>query len=551
MRTCVWLLTLISVTLSGCCCNISPRTPDAGAPRDSGSGGGNGVGGGSGGGPTGGGNGGGSGGGGGGGVTPGFDGGGGGGGGSTSDGGPRFDAGNGFDASVGPVATVTSTAPTAGEYGTMITIQGSNFGPSGSVRLASGIGVITLNSSALKADAGEHWQDTRIAFRYPFPAEGNIVVSTSAGLADAGLFAPSWLPGVPLNQAQDVYTPFPSTMRVAPGTVATTLRYPDQAGVFSYGGWGIMIHDSAAPRVFKLQSPPGYASVLSVHLAPGSGSMPAGVALVSDQETPDAGTDAGAYYTYSVMNVAWHSGMPDLEPTGFTARAALGAGTDTTGLFAWALGTDGGLSRLRPGTPSWTVDKTLAPPTGFKGRIMQTFFSGDTLVALWTIGRSTGFPFYKYYEHPELAFANPSQTSWVSTTRSAGEIDGYLNGVNPFTSSDGTLSIVYSGGYSTSLLEAVHSWKSELRAPSGDFAVAPRLDGGSPFILASPSGAACGEGGLRVVSNVPSTELVSENAGEVAIWPCTAQPWQVVLDVDGRAMVLFEHAGRIYLVKKR
>jgi hypothetical protein len=45
------------------------------------------------------------------------------------------------------------------------------------------------------------WSKTEIRFKYPFPAEGSVVVRTAAGQATAGTFVPTWSPGQPLSGA--------------------------------------------------------------------------------------------------------------------------------------------------------------------------------------------------------------------------------------------------------------------------------------------------------------------------------------------------------------
>ncbi len=139
------------------------------------------------------------------------------------------------------------------------------------------------------------------------------------------------------------------------------------------------------------------------------------------------------------------------------------------------------------------------------------------------------------------------------------EIDGSLDGVNVNAASDGRLSIVYTGGYSTAFFQAIHSWVSEVHRGTGDFVAAPALAFGTSFVLAANASggfsvAACDDSGLRVAQVVadPFGGGVASNAGtEVSVWPCDGRAWQVVGEADGTAMVLIETGGRLYLVKKR
>ncbi len=349
------------------------------------------------------------------------------GGGTQSSGGGN--GGGGFVSGPKPQIT-TALAPAAGAYGTYLTIVGTDFTDAGALVLSSGTGDLTLSSTTLQADAGELWQDEMIVFRYPFPAEGNVLVSTPYGIADAGVFLPSWKPGASLAEDQDDYTPFPASFLGAAGTAVGVIRYPDPPLV--YGGWGVMIHDGTSPQLFHLDVPSAF--VLTIALVPAPGLEPDGVALVG-MTAPDGGSTPG-----TLQRLTWNGGVPSLQPTGVAALNALGAGTDATGFFSWAQALDGGFIRVRP--PSWTVDKTLAPPAGFGngGKTSQTFFLNGTLVAQWTIGRDTGFPLFQHFEHPEFALANAAQTSWSPTEIGVNEILGQLDGVNASTSSDGKLS---------------------------------------------------------------------------------------------------------------
>jgi hypothetical protein len=442
-------------------------------------------------------------------------------------------------------------SPTTGPYGSALTILGANFSDAGQVILASGLGNITVQSTSLQADAGELWQDDKIVFRYPFPAEGVVLVRTAVGTADAGAFTPSWVPGAGVMQAQDDYSPFPSTSLAAPGTVVGTIRYPDPPLV--YGGWGVMIHNGSSPQLFHLDVAQHF--VHSIQLVPSSGLQPEGIALVG-QSAPDGGPSASALY-----RLVWTGGLPTLQPTGVAAANALGAGVDVTGFFAWAQATDGGLIRVRP--PAWAVDKTLAPPGGFGfgGHVSQIAFVGGTLVAQWTTARDTGFPLFKHYERPNFAFANASQTAWGPTELAESEIDGQVDSVNMSSSPDGKLSFVLGGGYySTVSFSVVNPSYPEVRQPGGGFIHTPSIAGGDRYWLAATSidfaGAACDSAGLHVLRPVSSPQgggtVPAANAGEVAIWPCPDFGWHpLMVDADGGLMPLVQAYGRLFLVKKR
>ncbi len=553
------LLLFAAVAVSACCCDFTKDPDDAGRGGGSGAaGGGPSTGGGSA--RAGGGAAGGS-------TAPG--GGGastaGGGGAATAGGGagPPVGGGSGTAGGTGPTAGGGSPAvlpqitsplsPASGPYGAHLTIVGQNFFDAGTLLLSSPIGTITLSSSALKADAGELWQNDRIVFRYPFPAEGPVVVRNSAlSTADAGAYLPSWAPGAGLMQAQDDYSPFPSTYLAAPGTVVGTIRYPDPP--LMYGGWGVMIHDGVAPRLFHLDVGGRY--VTAVSLVPGSGVQPDGVAAVSTTP-PDGGATVRTLY-----QLTWAGGVPSLTTTGVTASRLLGAGTDGTGLFAWAQATDGGFFRVRP--PAWAADKAVAAPAGFGtgGNTAQITFVGGTLVAQWTTARNSGFPLFKHYERPNFAFANAGQTAWGATELAENEIDGEVDSVNIASSADGKMSFVFGGGYySTLVFQPVNPSYPEVRLAAGGFVSSPSIAGGGERYWLSPTatdwaGTACDSAGLHVLRPVPSPQsggsVPAASAGEVAIWPCPDFDWhQTIVDADGGLMPLVQAYGRVFLVKKR
>jgi hypothetical protein len=548
---------VLALALAGCCCDIPHSNGDAGSGGGVQSAGGGGTFGSGGGGSlgTGGGDPG-SGGGvqaSGGGGTLGTGGGGGttgsGGGGVASSGGGSGATGGGGSAT--PPTVTSSASPTSGPYGTMLTIVGSSFGASGTLQLASSIGPLDVASSAFDLDAGELWQDDRIMFRYPFPAEGNILVQASGGAANGGQFTPSWVPGVSVNQDQDDYTPFPYAVLAAPGTIAGIVRYPDPPLV--YGGWGVMIHDGASPQLFHLDVPGQY--VQQIQLMRDGGVTPEGIALASNV-APDGGVQPGILH-----RLVWSNGMPSLQSTGVLALNALGAGEDPSGFYAWAQATDGGLMRLRPGSP-WTVDKALNPPSGFGngGKTSQVFVLNGQLVAQWTVGRNNGFPLFQYFEHPEFAFANAQLTGFGPTEIAANEIEGQCDGVNVSLSPDGKMSFVTSGGfYSVAFFQVMNPTYPEVRKPGGGFISSPTIEDGGHYVLAATttdfSGAACDSTGLRVVRPVANPQsggvVPGAQGGEVAVWPCPKYAWQVVVDADGGVMTLVQDHARLWLVKKR
>jgi hypothetical protein len=127
---------------------------------------------------------------------------------SSSSGGSSGQSSGGFDKDAGPVATrpppiITGVAPLEGDYGTPITVTGDNLDEASAVlSLATPTEPLTIRLSQASAEnqvVVTKWSKTEIVFKYPFPAEGAVRVTTTSGQADGGTFTPSWTPGSPLS----------------------------------------------------------------------------------------------------------------------------------------------------------------------------------------------------------------------------------------------------------------------------------------------------------------------------------------------------------------
>jgi hypothetical protein len=113
-------------------------------------------------------------------VSGGTSGGGSGGGGNT---GPVYDA-----------PTITSFSPVEGDYGTLVTIEGSGLGSAyrdGVVLAVGDQGEVELYPDSSPEVLS--WSEERIEFRFPFPARGGVSIETPEGAELAGHFEPSWV----------------------------------------------------------------------------------------------------------------------------------------------------------------------------------------------------------------------------------------------------------------------------------------------------------------------------------------------------------------------
>ncbi|RYZ63833.1 MAG: hypothetical protein EOP08_10170, partial [Proteobacteria bacterium] len=144
---------------------------------------------------------------------------------SGSSGRPAFDAGSSSGA-VEPAPRIGGLTPLAGDYGADVTLTGENLAVTGArLVLETPGGPLEIPFPEDSTDATgfvRSWEDTRIVFRYPFPASGAISVSTAGGTVQAGRFTPSWAPGpalavqTPHTQREVLYagSPAPGILHV-------------------------------------------------------------------------------------------------------------------------------------------------------------------------------------------------------------------------------------------------------------------------------------------------------------------------------------------------
>ena len=121
----------------------------------------------------------------------------------AKDGSPGYESDGGLAATRPP--PVITRPPLAGDYGTLVTVTGDNLDEAtASLVLAGGVNPVIVKrpvngTTSTPADVIKKWSKTEIQFKYPFPAEGSIRVTTKSGEAEGGSFVPSWIPGAPIK----------------------------------------------------------------------------------------------------------------------------------------------------------------------------------------------------------------------------------------------------------------------------------------------------------------------------------------------------------------
>ncbi len=265
--------------------------------------------------------------------------------GATSDGG--FGGGD-DDAGVGrEPPTVTNVGPLAGDYGTLVTIDGDNLGTSDvRVELETTEGAIVLTKSQVQAPvSGEivvKWDKTQIQFKYPFPAEGQIRVTNGEVEIDGGKFAPSWRPGASVS-GTFLKTDVLGVVAPAPGKLVTVFDGPSTGAYFVVAD-GTSITPVAYDRGATALR---HASVYTANNGDVEGfyaSPDAHLWQMKLAGTTATTTDTGVQITA-------------VEP--FVA-----GGTDANGAYAWIRTANVQISRVH--APSWAVDKgpIAEPPNG-------------------------------------------------------------------------------------------------------------------------------------------------------------------------------------------
>ncbi len=288
-----------------------------------------------------------------------------------------------------PPPVITSVSPLEGDYGTEVTVTGDNFDDATANLVLSG-GVEPLSYAMPKQGTASKpsnvitkWTKTEIKFRYPFPAEGVVRVTSKAGQAEGGAFVPSWKPGTPLSGAFN--------------------RQPLLAVVSPAAGTTVAAFDGVTGPLIVIGKPDG--SIATKPFNRGSSS----ILTMSLYVTPSGTVDG----FFSSGGVLWRltdaTGAATTASTGVAAAFAAG-GQDATGPYAWIKnGTT--VERVRP--PSWTVDQTVTDPTPPSAPGPSIAVSpDDSLFVGWGVNETGSFPLYDHTAKAVSRRLRPGQTTF-------------------------------------------------------------------------------------------------------------------------------------------
>jgi hypothetical protein len=321
----------------------------------------------------------------------------------AGDGGPTFVNDSGVVAPRPPI--IATTAPLAGDYGTEVTITGDDFNSAGATLVLSSPKGTPVSFAMPTAPSNDPngvirvWSKTEIRFKYPFPAEGAIVVRTNAGQATAGSFLPSWSPGQPISGTFSKAGLLDVTSPAAGRIVAAFDRDTGPTLLVADG-------TSVTPVAFER----GAATLNQMNLVSTPGGSVAGYFAIGTPPTVRRMTLSQGIATTADTAVALTADAP------FFA-----AGIDTAGEYLWARRTAGQLVRLR--APSWTPEGVpVTEPSNHKSLSGATSPDGS-LYVVWGWNVSSTFDDYAY---PIAGRLRPAQVTFAAAVRAGPLADDYM-----------------------------------------------------------------------------------------------------------------------------
>lgn len=314
----------------------------------------------------------------------------------------------GFEKDAGPPATrpppvITGVSPLEGDYGTPITITGDNLDEaSAALSLATPTEPLTIKMSAAASPSDvivTKWSKTEIVFKYPFPAEGAVRVTTASGQADGGSFTPSWTPGSPLS---GVFS-----------------RRETLAVVSPSAGRLVAAFDGATGPKLVVAEPDGAVTAKSFSRGP-TLLFQASLWVTSSGQVDGIFAAEGVLWTITDA-----AGAATTTKTSIAAARAAG-GLDATGPYAWIAN---GASITRHRAPTWaaTADVVTDPsPADAPGKSLAVG-TDHSLYAGWGVNSNGSFPLYDHTSRPMTRRLRPGQTTFDAARSVGGGADDYMS----------------------------------------------------------------------------------------------------------------------------
>jgi hypothetical protein len=441
-------------------------------------------------------------------------------GGGQSDGGPVIVNDGGAVPPKPPM--VASVAPLAGDYGTEVTITGDDLNSTGATLVLSspkGTPLTYPMPSAPSSDPAtvvRLWSKTEIRFKYPFPAEGSVVVRTAAGQATAGTFVPTWSPGQPLSGAFSKAGLLDVTSPALGKLVAAFDRD---------SGPTLLVADGTSVTAVAFDRGPS--TINQMHLVSSATGGVAGYFAVGSAPT--------------IRRLTLSQGMSAVADTGvaLTADAPFfAAGVDAMGEYVWARKTAGQLVRLR--APAWTQDAgPVAEPSSHKSLSGATSPDGSLFI-VWGKDTITTFDDYSY---PVAARLRPLQSAFAAAVRAGPSADDYMFWTRARAASSGEVLTYYCatdtgiGSPSTDCdegyLDATGTYQSGARIAVG--------------LAATGSVIAKCEDTTATLLFGPASDTIKQVP---ILFPCPA-PLAAAVDSAGNGLLLVKLGTDVYSPRKR
>jgi hypothetical protein len=417
--------------------------------------------------------------------------------------------------------------PEVGPYGSLITIQGSFLGSPARAGVQLRIGsapafTIFANDEAFV----ESWTEDAIRFRYPFPADGAMVLETPQGVAAVGEFTSSWLTTVTASNAPT------SSVIASISTSPQTLT---------------LLFDSTPPVLLDL-GPDGDVS----HQVTLNGAVPSSVRLyLAGGAVEGIGVTAGA--DPELVHLRNVEGDLVGELTGIpldATESALAGGPD--GACAWLHKSDGWW-RARPVLGEWSLDEGphADVQTGSPNRAVGAASDGSLYVA-WSV--DAGYLFDDM-ERPRLRRLDASSGMWSGESSAGGAVDDYITSLEVLDKGRGVV-VRYCGSDSDpwGVSGTAYRCYDGLHTPAGASVAKVSVDVTASRHAFSASRAVAGycdeSNTFRLRTDTDTAPAPGAPIGEAIVYPCQ-QTVALEIDPDGDFVPVVRRGTTLYMLARR
>lgn len=433
------------------------------------------------------------------------------------------DPGNGGASRPPPV--ITSISPLEGDYGTEVTILGDNFDePTTNLVLGGGAEPLSFampaqGTPSKPSNVVTKWSKTEIKFRYPFPAEGMVRVTSKSGQAEAGEFVPSWKPGTPLSGAFN--------------------RQPLLAVVSPAAGTTVAAFDGVTGPLIVIGKPDGSIATKAFNRGPSS------ILTMSLHVTPSGTVDGFFSSGGQLWRLTDATGAATTASTGVAAAFAAG-GHDSSGAYAWI---KNGTSVQRVRGPSWTVEQTVTDPTPAAAPGPSIAVSPDnSLFVGWGVNDTGSFPLYDHTAKAVSRRLRPGQTAFDALRTVGGGADDKMIWTRFRPGPDGRVASYFCASDTGYLASATVDCKEGY---VGNGAAVPSTSIASEYVVgysATTAFAASCEVATATVKLGPEGQTAQQVP---TIFPCPSAIVAVSVDPTGAGHMLVRSGKYLYAPRKR